>query len=143
MTAHRWTWDATCITSLVQQAIRLQYHPQLWRHAKGILMEKPNKRDRTLVKSYRVISLLNCLGKVVEKLVAQKLSQFCEAKGKLHSGQMGGRRYRSSINAAAPVNNRKPIKLQVHFLWMLKGLLIMFLEPSWHKGWPTLVLIMI
>lgn len=34
-------------------------------------MEKPIKRDRTLVKSYRVISLLNCLGKVVEKLVAK------------------------------------------------------------------------
>ena len=69
-------------------------------------MEKPNKRDRTLVKSYRVISLLNCLGKVVEKLVAQKLSQFCEAEGKLHSGQMGGRRYCSSIDAAALVINK-------------------------------------
>lgn len=69
-----WNWDYARITSLMQQAIRLQYHPKLWRHAKGIFLEKPNKRDRTLIKSYRVISLLNCLGKVVKKLVAEKLS---------------------------------------------------------------------
>ena len=55
-------------------------------------MEKPNKRDRTLVKSYRVISLLNCLGKVVEKLIAEKLFQFCEAQEKLHREQIGGRK---------------------------------------------------
>lgn len=76
-----WTWDSLRITSLVQQTIRLQYHPRSWRHAKGILMQKPNKRDRILAKSYRVISLLNCLGKVVERLVAEMLSQFCETKG--------------------------------------------------------------
>ena len=96
-----WDWDSDRITSVVLQAIRLQYHPQKWRHAKGVLLEKLNKRDRTLVKSYRVISLLNCLGKVVEKLVAEQLSQFCETNGKLHKGQMGARKHRSAIDAAA------------------------------------------
>ena len=95
----------------MQQAICLQYHPQLWRHAKGILLEKPNKRDRTLVKLYRVISLLNCFGKVVEKLIAEKLSQFCEDQGKLHKGQMGGRKYRSAIDAAALMIDK------VHKVW--------------------------
>ena len=47
-----WDWDPDRITSVVIQAIRLQYHPQRWRCAKGVLLEKPNKRDRTLVKSY-------------------------------------------------------------------------------------------
>ena len=63
-------------------------------------MEKPNKRDLTLVKSYRVISLLNCLGKVVQKFVAEHLSQFCKAKKKLHKGQMGGRKHRLALDAA-------------------------------------------
>ena len=83
------------------QAIRLQYHPEQWRHAKGVLLEKPNKRDRSLVKSYRVISLLNCLSKVVEKLVAEQLAQFCEANEKLHKGQMGARKNRLAIDATA------------------------------------------
>ena len=47
-----WDWDADRLISLVMQALRLQYHPQRCRHARGVLIEKPNKRDRTLVKSY-------------------------------------------------------------------------------------------
>lgn len=75
-----WAWDAGRITSLLQQSIRLQYHPQPCKHAKYVLMEKPNKRDRTLVKSYQVISLLKCLGKVVEKLVAVQLQILMKQK---------------------------------------------------------------
>lgn len=66
-----------------------------------MLIEKPNKRDCTLVKSYRVNSLLNCLGKVVEKLVVDQLLQFCEDFRTLHKRQMGARKRRSAINAAA------------------------------------------
>ena len=42
------------------------------KYAKSILLEKSNKYDRILVKSYRVISLRNCHIKVMEKLVAKK-----------------------------------------------------------------------
>ena len=63
-------------------------------------MEKPNKRDCILVKLYKIISLLNYLGKVVEKLVAEKLSQFCEAQEKLHKRQMGERKHKLAIDAA-------------------------------------------
>ena len=78
----------------------MQYHPQWWRHAKEILLEKLNKKDRTLVKSYWVISLLNCLGKVVEKVVAEQLSHFGEINGKLYKGQMGAKKHRSAIDTA-------------------------------------------
>ena len=61
-------------------------------------MEKPNKQDQTLVKSYRVISLLNCLVKVVEKFIAEQLSQFCKAEEKLHKKQMGGKKNCSAID---------------------------------------------
>ena len=50
-------WDQDRITSVVTQAIRLQYHPKQWRTAKGVLLEKSNKRDRTLIQSYQDISL--------------------------------------------------------------------------------------
>ena len=72
------------MTQIVQQVIRLGYHPQEWKRACGILLEKRRKRDLTLVKSYRVISLLNCMGKLVEKVVAEQLSQFSENFLKLH-----------------------------------------------------------
>lgn len=96
-----WDWNLDCITSVATQAIRLQYHPEKWRHAKGVLLEKPNKRDCSLVKSYRVISLLNCLGKIVEKLVAKQLAQFYDANEKLHKDQMRARKNRSAIDTTA------------------------------------------
>ncbi len=86
---------------MVYHAIRLGYHPTEWKKARGILLEKGGKRDFGLVRSYRVISLLNCMGKVVEKVVAQELSQYCEKYSKLHPGQMGGRKERSAIDAVA------------------------------------------
>lgn len=59
-----WKWDKVRITSMVQQAIRLGYHRKAWKKARGILLEKGGKRDFGLVRSYRVISLLNYMGKV-------------------------------------------------------------------------------
>lgn len=47
-----------------------------------------NKRDRTLIKLYKVMNLLNCFGNIVEKLVAEKISQFWEAQGKLHKSRL-------------------------------------------------------
>lgn len=56
-------------------------------------MEKLNKRDCTLINLYKVISLFNCLGKVIEKLVIEKLFQFCKAQEKFHKGQIGGKKH--------------------------------------------------
>ena len=63
------------ISIIVNHAKRLGYHPREWIKAWGKLLEKRWKQDFGLVRSYRVMSLLNCMGKVVEKVVAKKLSQ--------------------------------------------------------------------
>ena len=96
-----WSWEKAQITSMLYHAIRLGYHPTEWKRARGILLEKGGKRDLGLVRSYRVISLLSWIGKVVEKVVAKELSHYCEDYSKLHPGQMGGRRERSAIDAVA------------------------------------------
>lgn len=59
---------------------------------------KPNKRDWTLVKSYKVIRLFNCLSKVVEKFVIKQLSQFCEPKKLFHREEIEGRKNYSTTN---------------------------------------------
>ena len=85
---------------MVQQTIRLGYHPKQWKKSRGILLEKGGTRDFGLVRYYRVISLLNCIGKVVEKVVVEQLSQYCESHSMLHPGQMGARKERSAIDAS-------------------------------------------
>jgi hypothetical protein len=42
------------------------------RHAKIIPLKKPNKEDHTIAKTWRPISLLATLGKVLELVVAEK-----------------------------------------------------------------------
>ena len=73
----------------------------MWKVAKGILLRKPNKPDYTAVKAYRVISLLNGIGKVVEMMAADAIANHCETMGVLHPGQMGIHKQQSAIDAVA------------------------------------------
>ena len=85
--------------SLFREVLNQGYHPRCWREATGAIVPKPNKPDYTQVKAYRIVALLNCLGKIAEKLVAQRLADLCEDFGLLHKDQMGGRRHRSAQDA--------------------------------------------
>jgi hypothetical protein len=51
---------------------------------------------------YRPITLLNCLGKVLEKVIATRLAFWANTSGDsiLHRDQLGGRPQRSAIDAA-------------------------------------------
>lgn len=99
-------WDRERVTALTRTCIRLGLHPRAWKTARGIVLRKPNKLDYAKVKAYRVISLLPCLGKVVEKVVADLLSETCEHGDLLHRGQFGCRRWRSSVDAVAVLISR-------------------------------------
>jgi Reverse transcriptase (RNA-dependent DNA polymerase) len=52
--------------------LHLGVHP--WTEAKVVIIPKPGKSDYSTPKSYRPISLLECIGKVLEKIIAQRLS---------------------------------------------------------------------
>jgi hypothetical protein len=80
------------------------YHPKCFKEATGIILKKsqstkPPYRNYALPKAYRVISLLNCLAKVMEKIIARRLAVMAEFKTLLHMHQIGGRKQKSAINA--------------------------------------------
>jgi hypothetical protein len=83
-----WGWDEARIIALVWQCFQLGIHPQLWKTARGILLKKSGKKpeEYSLVRVYRVISLLNSLEKVVEKITAEAIAKHCEAAGALYRG---------------------------------------------------------
>ena len=62
-----------------------------------MILRKGN-RKATISKSYRVVSLLNCMGKVVEKIIVTRLSCTVENSNLLNMDQMGGRRQKSVID---------------------------------------------
>jgi hypothetical protein len=65
---------------------------------KGILLRKPNKLDYIINKNYRIICLLNCIGKVVEKVVIEIITKLCERLELLYNGQFESRKLRGAIN---------------------------------------------
>jgi hypothetical protein len=60
---------------LYSKLLELGYHPKPWKQAIGVILKKPGKppENYSYPKGYRVISLLNCLGKVSERILAQRL----------------------------------------------------------------------
>lgn len=98
------------------------YHPKCWRNATGAILKKQGKPDYTLPKAYRVISLLNCLGKVSERILAQRVGYLAETTTLLHPSQIGGRQKKSAIDAAMLLtseiesNKRRKLKTSTLFL---------------------------
>jgi hypothetical protein len=87
------------LLDLYSTLIETGYHPHCWREATGAILKKANKPDYTAPKAYRPVSLLNCLGKVAEKIVAKRFSTLAEKYQLLDTEQMGGRPGRSVVDA--------------------------------------------
>jgi hypothetical protein len=76
------------------------YHPWSWREATTVILPKPNKPDYSCIKAYWPIALLNCLGKILQTLMASRIAQMVEAHHLLHPDQIGSRPQHSAIDAA-------------------------------------------
>lgn len=79
--------------------IDIGYHPKCWKQAIGAVIKKPAKIDYSQPKSFRVISLLNCLGKVSERIIAKRLGYIAETTDLLDPTQIGGRLKKSAVDA--------------------------------------------
>ncbi|POS85862.1 hypothetical protein EPUL_004035 [Erysiphe pulchra] len=64
------------ITNFFNKCIELGIHPSAFKRAIAIILPKSGRRDRSISKSYEPISLLSCLGKGLERLVARRLSYW-------------------------------------------------------------------
>lgn len=96
-----WGGDKIYITNMVYYAIQLGYHTVKEKKTWEILLKKQGKWDFRLVQSYRIISLLNFMGKIVGKVVAKELFQYCDKYLKLYTEKIGGRSKKLAINKLA------------------------------------------
>ncbi|KAJ7747692.1 hypothetical protein DFH07DRAFT_689613, partial [Mycena maculata] len=72
----RWAWQvaSTEIHTLIRKCLRNGFHPREWRKAIAVALRKPRKPDYSNPRAYRLIQLLECLRKILEKIVARRLS---------------------------------------------------------------------
>lgn len=87
------------VLALFQHSLREGTLPHQWLHAKIIPLKKPGKEDYTVPKAWRPISLLATLGKILESVVAERLSYAAETYGLLPTNHFGGRKKRSAEQA--------------------------------------------
>ncbi|KAI2855330.1 hypothetical protein CBS13152_11454 [Aspergillus niger] len=87
------------VLDLFQASLEEGTLPRQWRHAKIIPLKKPNKEDYTIAKAWRPISLLATLGKILESVVAERISHAVETYGLLPTSHFGARKQRSAEQA--------------------------------------------
>ncbi|ANB14594.1 polyprotein of L1-like non-LTR retrotransposon Zorro 3 [Sugiyamaella lignohabitans] len=85
------------LKGLLKYCIRVGYHPKCFREGITVVIPK-RKRDPTLARSYRPITLLSTLGKVLEKIMQRRLTAL--TSGMLPVDQYGGRHGSSAVEAA-------------------------------------------
>ena len=99
------------LTELFNACISLGYHPKRFKESTTIVLRKPQKPRYDTPKSYRPIALLNTMGKLLEKLVANRISKAAEDFNLLPEEQMGARPKRSTISAVELLTE------QIHTIW--------------------------
>ena len=81
------------------------YHPRSLKRAEGVILDKPGKTDYNTPASYRLIVLLETLSKIVERLIANRLSAQARELGLIHSNQCGSVAGVSAFHAVASLNH--------------------------------------
>jgi len=96
----KWAFAAnpTRFSSLFNGCIKFGVHP--WHDARVIPIPKPNKSDYSLPKAYRPISLLECCGKLLEKIMATRTLSDLNHFNLLPAGQFGSRNGHCAVDAA-------------------------------------------
>lgn len=66
------------LAEVFSACISLEYHPKGFEESITVVLKKPQKPRYDTPKAYRPIALLNTMGKVLEKLVANRISKAAE-----------------------------------------------------------------
>lgn len=95
-----WNTHPTFLISVFNSCLKWSYFPSYWRTGKVILLPKPGK-PRSEATSYRPICINSIFGKVLERLLLQRLYYFLKTNNLLHPSQFGFTHGVSSTSALA------------------------------------------
>ncbi|KAL1447273.1 hypothetical protein WDU94_012420 [Cyamophila willieti] len=122
------------LAAIFNACFRLNYFPYMWKHAQVTMLAKPGKSKKE-VKSYRPISLLPTLSKLLEKVIASRLKNVLSDWNVLPSFQFGFREGHSTIHQMAKfsefVNNNFEKRKQVVAIFL--DFQAAF-DRVWHDG---------
>jgi hypothetical protein len=92
------------LTVIFNLCLTLGVHP--WNTVTIVVLNKPQKLDYSQPKAYRPISLLECTGKVLEKIVANQINADILKYDILPPTQFGSRPHHNAVDAIATLVHR-------------------------------------
>ncbi|TQV90121.1 reverse transcriptase [Cordyceps javanica] len=153
MLRNLWPTIGHLVTKIYNACLQQGYCPNAWRTAEVVMIPKPNKRDLTDPSAWRPISLLSCLGKGMERIIAKRMSHLAIKHKILHQNQAGALPQRSATDIAAALthdveqarrrNKKKKVATLVTmdvegaFDAILRNRLILQLRK---QGWPDFLI---
>jgi hypothetical protein len=91
------------LKKVYEASIRLSHIPRVWKQAKIIMLIKKDKPANE-IKPYCPISLLNCMAKLLEKIINHKLISYVENNNLLRQCQSGFRKAKSTQDQILRIN---------------------------------------
>lgn len=93
------------LTLIINCCLLLSYFPQKWKHAKVVAIKKPNKPPSQPT-SYRPISLLSSISKILERVILTRLTEHLTLNNIIPYQQHGFRPGRSTTTLLHDVTNK-------------------------------------
>ncbi|GMG17201.1 unnamed protein product [Aspergillus oryzae] len=94
------------VTLLFNACVRTGHNPHHFQSSTTVVLRKPGPRDYRIPKSYRPVALLNTLGKVLESVIATRISWALEEYQILPKTHLGGRKGISTDHAIQLILDR-------------------------------------
>jgi len=94
--------DKLCLENIIKIAnmcIKVGYWPTHFKSLTTIIIPKPNKAMYNIPKSSRPIVLLNTLGKLIEKVIDNRLQFHVISNNFIYQSQLGGLKYKFTTDA--------------------------------------------
>ena len=93
------------ITAMYKECLRRGVFPERWKRAKLIPITKPGKENSEDVSKFHPISLLNTGGKVLEKVLINRINHHIYSHNLMNTNQYAFTPQRSTIDAAMAVKD--------------------------------------
>ena len=95
--------DKLCLKSIINitnACLDINYWPSHFKTLTTIVILKSNKTSYNIPKLFRSIVLLNTLGKLIEKVIGDRLQFYVISNNFIHQSQLGGLKFKSTTDAS-------------------------------------------
>ena len=105
MSWHHWKFiikNDDCLSKIINIAdacINLGYWPNYFKISTTVIIPKLNKTSYDNPKAFHPIILLNTLGKLIEKVIAERIQFMVTSNDFIHPSQLGGLKFKSTSDA--------------------------------------------